>query len=215
LKNLSVREKVVIGLLVVLGITYVYTTFFLLPVLKNTSNSRSNITQYNNDLSRMNIIAKTNLKTKESMKALVEKYNSYVQKIPFMGRDPEIVYNFKLLTDKAGVSINNIVIGDPTVGKQGMVLTQKLFVVPVTISINGKSYISIMNFLHLLENDKRVAEVEGISFQSIAGSSNLASTTASANANLNVNYYYLDSNSPQTINYDFNKGVYGKVDIFK
>jgi type IV pilus assembly protein PilO len=218
LKNLSQREKFVVALLLILGVCYIYATFFLLPIFKNISTSRSIIDRYKSNLSQMGSIEASNMKAKEVLVDLTKKYSAYIKKIPLMERDPEIIYNFKLLADKASTHINNIVINDPLIGKPGIVLSQKLFVLPVTLSINANNYISIMNFLNSLEHDKRVAEVQGISIQNTIGSGNQGigtAVTSVTNANLSVNYYYLESTSPQAINYEFNKGVYGKPDMFK
>ena len=76
---------------------------------------------------------------------------------------------------------------------------------PAIIEVTG-DYLSIMNYITSIEKDHRIAEVNDV---------NISNESGVIKGVINVKYYYVDGMNANTTSYDFNKGAYGKGNLFK
>ena len=97
--------------------------------------------------------------------------------IPEMEGNPEIVYNIKLKADLSNIQINKLTFGD-VMGNNNF--GDKIYVIPLNIILCG-SHNSIVNFLKLLENDKRICEINDVFIKNI--NADITET------NVNVSYF--------------------------
>lgn len=218
LNNLSKREKALIEIFLGLLILYIYFYFFLSPVFKEIGKAKNNISE---DMIQINNINSTEVEIKKltaEYDTCKLKFADASNKLPENERDPEISYNLKVLGDKSIITIDGITFSAPADykaanqnGTQGNNEQKaapgdiRLNVVPVQITVEG-AYPSIMNFVNSIENDSRISSVDGI---------NMTSTDKGLNAAINVSYYFTEGIDNNTASYTFNKGTYGKTDLFK
>lgn len=218
LNDLSKREKVLIGVLLILLILYVYYYFFLSPVFKQINEVKNNISEDMIQIDKINSTEAEIKKLNTEYDACKLKFADASNKLPENERNPEISYNLKALGDKNSITIDGITYAVPAdykaANQNGAQANNtqktapgdiKLNVVPVQINIEG-AYPSIMNFVNSIENGSRISRVDGI---------NITSTDKGLNAAINVSYYFTEGIDNNRASYTFNKGAYGKTDLFK
>lgn len=227
MKELSTREKILLGILAVVIVLFIYFKYIFSPVLDNIISTKSNIKKYKADISLIESTKILNEKQKVELEQLREQFLSAAMALPPIERNPEIIYNLKPLLDSNGIILNSASFGEPSqftetqsnMGTQNggnsqsnssnnasKPVVEKLMAVPVNLSISG-DYINIVNFISAVEKDKRIAEIGDVS---ISGGSN-----GKLQASVSISYFYADTaNKGETI-YEFNKGSYGKPDPFK
>lgn len=107
-----------------------------------------------------------------------------------------------------------------------------LYSINVNLNVMTTDYANMMDFLSALENDKRINEVTNFTIQyqrDTTTSTNQTNTNTATTdttttdtttkvknavtATISLNYFYNLTND-QKPNYDFNKGTYGKTDLF-
>lgn len=228
MKDLSTREKVLLGILAGVIVLFIYFKYIFSPVLDNIIAVKSNIKKYKDDISLIELTKKLNEKQRVELAQLREKFLAAAQALPPMERNPDIVYNLKPLMDKNGIILISSTYGEPSefTKAQGSKETQnngnsrnnnnnsninkpsieKLMAVPVNLSVSG-DYINIVNFIFSVEMDKRIAEIEDVN---ISGGSD-----GKLQASISMNFFYTDISENGEIEYEFNNGNYGKTDLFK
>lgn len=207
--NLSKREKMLLGVLLVVGIGYLYYTLFLNPMLDKIVTSDQTIKKYDAQLQEIKDILATNEKFKKDYDMIMEKYNLYSEKIPYSYRDPEIAYDINILAERSFSEITSIKLDYNT---QQTNEEDKIIPIPVSVDLVAASYENIIKFVHLIETDTRIAQIKSLSLTSNTDT-NSESTTL--NATIGLEYYYVKDNNENAEEYDFNNGAYGKSDLFK
>lgn len=218
LSSLSKREKVLIGILLSFLVLYLYYNFFLSPVFKEINQVKNNISE---DMIQLDKIKNTEAEIKKltvEYDACKLKFADAAKELPESERNPEISYNMKVLGDKNSITLNGITFSDPqefnSSNQNGTQANNtqktapgdiKLNVIPVQINAIG-AYPSIMNFVNSIENDSRITCIDGI---------NINSSDKGLNAAISASYYFTEGIDNIPASYNFNKGTYGKPDIFK
>lgn len=215
MKSLSKREKVLIIVMLACGLFYGYFSLFLKPILNEYSKLNSNINAYKIQLNYINAANLNNKKLENNLPDLEKKLNDAMKLLPSSERNPEISYNIKQFADKNKVIINEITFGKQSnYSEASQVSTgnsheiskessNNLMYLPATVTVSG-DYTSIINFIASIENENRIAYINSVNF-TVAGNT--------LQANINTNFYFV--NGTMQDNYDFNKGSYGKDNLFK
>ncbi|MDF2502998.1 GspMb/PilO family protein [Clostridium sp.] len=242
MNNLSKREKYLIVVIGVLAVIYVYYSFFLSTVINKIKAEKSMVNTYNVQLQNINEMKVSNKKLSNELDTLKEENNKNSMALPSSERDPEIVYNLKTVADANKVNISNVNMSQPTSYSQtssntsnsntnnsqnnnansssNTTVTAKpgsLLSIPVNLSVTGE-YDGIVNFISSIEKDGRLSTINSINLGSqgtgaAGGSQNSASN--SITASIALNYFYIVPSANDKIEYDFNKGSYGKDNPFK
>lgn len=216
---LSKKEKILLIILGVLIVGYIYFNYFLSPVLQRISSSKSNIYSYETSLNSLNLTKLKNERNKKELEEIKNKAKLSEKALPKSERNPEIHYNLKVLGDKSNIIINSIDFGANTPYTSDKLEDDKkennelnladLNTVAVNINVTG-DFKSIINFISDVEKDTRIAEVSSININNEDGAE-----SGNLSANISINYYYIASKDDNNEEYDFNKGIYGKDDLFK
>lgn len=239
MSNLSNREKYLIIVIGVLAVIYVYYSFFLSPVMNKIKAEKSKVDVYNTQLKNINAMKTDNKKLSNELDTLKEKNNQNSMALPNFERNPEIPYKLKAMADSNKVSISNINLSQPTAYSQtssntpsnntnnspqnntnssSNMVTAKpgsLLSIPVNLSVTG-DYDGIINFISSIEKAERLSVINSInlSSQSTGGSPN-SSLNSNITATITLDYFYIAPSSKDKVEYDFNKGNYGKDNPFK
>jgi Tfp pilus assembly protein PilO len=228
MKNLSKSEKLLLSLMVVVVTLYAYFTFFLSPKLEAIAIVNEAITKVEDDINANKVAEINNKKQKETLAELKKKKDEYKNIVPTSERQPEISNTIKRVSDNNRVNLISVNFGKGSIAeavKQGnqqnsnTVTNEKaaaekkditLMTSVVTIVINGE-YQSILSFAKELEENSRITEITSLN---IAGSGTAISNNM-LQGNITVSFYYIDGNLGDEETYDFNKGSYGKDNLFK
>lgn len=238
--GLGKREKILLAILGIAVVCYLYFTFLLTPLQKDMDASRANIDKYQVKVNEIKGAKGRIEGQRKQLEELKVKLSEALKVLPEMERNPEIVYNFKKLGDSNNVTIATVGFGevtesapqepqennqnkdqknnppaentnkDTTQGQQANnndPNKKKIFTVPVTISVFG-DYNSIMNFIGSIEKDKRFSLISTAGLTKDQTSGKITAAIAMA-------YFYSEEITKGELNYDFNKGQYGKTDLFK
>ncbi len=229
MKSLSKREKVLLIALLLVGITFLYYTYYLAPALNSISALEDSVDNYKLDANNIIRIEASNKKQRDQIKDLKVKYETSVKALPKIERNPEITYELKKSMDSNNIMLVSASFAqasaykgqqaktedkNPNEGtkepqKQENASSTKLMVVPVNLNISG-SYTDIVKLIETFEKSNRITEVT-----SVVITRDDSDPPLKLKASLNLNYYYAESGSATEENYDFNKDKYGKNDIFQ
>jgi Tfp pilus assembly protein PilO len=113
LKNLSLREKIMLAVLAICILGFAYYKLFLTPVLAKVDESKANIDKYNLELVKIKAAAAAIPKLKEELAQLQADYDEKTKILPQLEKNPEIAYNLKVLTDKNSMVLSNASFGEP------------------------------------------------------------------------------------------------------
>lgn len=161
--KISEDEKKLIICLSILFLLYFYLTYFLFPTIDDIKNARLIINKYDNAKSAGAAGAVRGVDYYYS-KVKNEKGISDISiAIPEMVGNPEIVYNIKLIADKSGVELNKLTFGDVVENHN---FEDKIYIIPLNIILWG-SHSNIVSFLKLIENDKRICEINNVNINNI------------------------------------------------
>lgn len=222
MNSLGKREKILLWVLGAVVFFYIYFTFFLNPLLKMMDISKANIEKHKIEVQRVRNAKSIIANQREEIAKLQVELLQKMKIIPQMERNPEIAYNLKKLGDKNGVVIDSLGIGEPSEfskapenqrennnsqnEEEKKVKSQRVYMVPVTISANG-GYAPIMNYILSIEGDERISKIQSIGLNSDSQGGGL-------NVSINLEYYYTDRVNEDAVEYDFNEGSYGKGNLF-
>ena len=226
MNNISKRDRLLLVVIIVLGVFYLYYTFFFTPIMENINTNKQSIEKNRGLVNNIDIVKTSNKKQEATIKELGTKYEAATKSLPGSEKNPEVYYEVKKIADGSKIIINNIAVGkgaeykeptpevsnsttaNKTTTKQGADNKNqgggKLMVIPVSLNITG-SYTSVMDFIVAIENDKRIAETSTLNITQGKNNSFQGSVT--------LNYYYIELNQEEK--YDFNTGTYGKENLFK
>jgi Tfp pilus assembly protein PilO len=216
MKKLSRQEKILVIVTAVLVVFYGYYRLFYSPFQSRYTVVKQQVDKARDTVDNINLVSASNKKQKEQLTKLQASYEETAKALPTSERNPEITYDIKRLADSSKVTINTITLGKGILynqtantnndSAQNTTVNGRLMTIPVSLGISG-DYLTIMDFIAAIENDKRIAEVNTINISAKSG--------AIFQANITANYYYLEFNSSEETKYDFNKGSYGKDNLFK
>jgi Tfp pilus assembly protein PilO len=209
MKNLTLREKTLLGLLLAAGIGYLYYTFLLNPMLVNIHISKQAIEGYNSKLQEIQNILVTNDKFREDYDLTMERYTQYSSRMPYSYRDPEIAYNLMGLVMEKSSVMKSISFG---INTQQTVESNKILPIPVNVVIESKDYKNALDLIYLIETDTRMVQIKTLGLATNAAQD---SDLSVVQINLGAEYYYIKDDNVNIVDYNFNNGAYGKSDLFK
>lgn len=238
LVNLSKREKYLVILIAVLAIFYAYYSLFLSPMLNKIKNEKSKVETYILQLNNINSIKNTNKTLNVELKNLREKNDENLKTLPDFEKNPEIAYKLKAMADGNKVTIDNInfselTIYNPSSSTSGNNVQQNnnssndnnsvktsannfqngsLINIPVNLTVVG-SYDGLLNFVSAIEKGDRISIIDTIKLTSQFNG--ISSSSTDITADITLDYFYINSSTTNKLDYDFNKGTYGKDNPFK
>jgi Tfp pilus assembly protein PilO len=232
LNNLAKREKILVILGGALIFFYLYYSVFLSPINKSIENEKKVLASKNAEVTAIERLKVSNVSNKKKLDGYVKKFNESVKQLPKNDRNPEIAYNLNDLATKSSINISSVNFGtisdyvaksttESSVGETKVPVSnpttnvnttsQKLKLVPVTISLTGK-YESLLAFISNIEStqtDNRLAEIGSISISTKSDNANLVQ------ASLVLNYYFSEGSTKEQPTYDDLKGNnVGKDNLF-
>lgn len=236
--NLSKREKYLVILIAVLAIFYAYYSLFLSPMLNKIKNEKSKVETYILQLNNINSIKNTNKTLNVELKNLREKNDENLKTLPDFEKNPEIAYKLKAMADGNKVTIDNInfselTIYNPSSSTSGNNVQQNnnssndnnsvktsannfqngsLINIPVNLTVVG-SYDGLLNFVSAIEKGDRISIIDTIKLTSQFNG--ISSSSTDITADITLDYFYINSSTTNKLDYDFNKGTYGKDNPFK
>lgn len=220
--NLSKKDKIILIFLIALGILYIYYAFLLKPILNDNNKKNSEVLQAETKLEEINTADTSNSKYKKQVADFKAKYEQALKALPKNERDPEIAKQLKDLCDKNDIMLSSLNFSKPIEVKNtksnkksaSSKTPVKIMSVPITMNVSG-DYENAVNFLENLEHSDRIAVMDAATFTSNE-KTNGNSDDGKVNISLNASYYFILANAGETkIQYDFNKGDYGKQNVFK
>lgn len=215
MSKLSKREKILINIAAIVVLGYLYYSLVLSSVIVDVKNSFLKTRGYKQSIKNENDKNEVIAKLKVDKEAIKSDYLNAIVALPSIEKNPEIVNRVKKLALKNGIEISAVTIsvpeaiiaeGQKTVENSSAGGTGNLMKIAVQINLRMSDYAKAKAFLTDLENEKRFAEITSINVRIEEG------TIVQA---VGANYYYVDSGSDETPNYDFNITPGGKTDIFK
>lgn len=240
MNNLKKSDKYLLLFLAVLMIVFVYLKYFLMPILDDINKNNADIDKYNSQINLAKVMEISNNKLRQERDKVKQSYNVALTKLPSLEKNPEIAYNIKPLADSNNISLESVTLSDgvlytaPTYTSKKNIVpidTTNLYTAGVNITVTSANYSDMMDFVNSLETDKRINEITNFSIQYQKSTATVENTQSSStdgtisqtitnaaivNANISINYFYnLNSGNNLKPKYDFNKGVYGKDDLFK
>jgi Tfp pilus assembly protein PilO len=231
LKGLSLREKVLLAILLVAALGFGYYRFFLSHMLDTMNETKSSIASLQIQERKIKQAPSVKEKLDNQLKEVTVLYNASLLEIPRQYRNSEIAYQLKALCDANSTVLSSISLGagtaltvNPTstpstegtntkgtntesTNTQGTkTAANGIYMVPVVISITG-NYNEIMNLVKAIENDTRTSQVGTIGISSGTKGEGL-------NASISLVFYYINNGEDAEETYNFNTGTYGKPDLF-
>jgi Tfp pilus assembly protein PilO len=226
LKGLSLREKVLLAILLVAALGFGYYRFFLSHMLDTMNETKSSIASLQIQERKIKQAPSVKEKPDNQLKEVTVLYNASLLEIPRQYRNSEIAYQLKALCDANSTVLSSISLGagsaltaSPTsapstegtntkgTNTQGTkTAANGIYMVPVVISITG-NYNEIMNLVKAIENDTRTSQVGTIGISS-------GTKGVDLNANISLAFYYINNGEDADETYNFNTGDHGKPDLF-
>jgi len=233
LLNLSKRERYLIILIAILAAFYLYYSLFLSPILNKIKDEKSKVETYTFQLNNINLVKNTNKTLNVELKNLKEKNEENLNTLPDFERNPEIAYKLKSIADNNKITLNNINFSDPAIynNSANSSNTQQnnnsssnevkssvtnfpkgsLLNIPVNLRVVG-SYDNLLKFVAAIENGDRISIINTIKLDLQTNDTN---STDIIITDITLDYFYINSSTTDKPDYDFNKGTYGKDNLFK
>lgn len=232
MKNLSLREKILLAVMVFCFIFYGYYIYLILPVQKKIDTKRNMVSNYETIKSSINSQKIQKAKLSKELEAQKSKYSNVSSMLPEIERYPEIAYKLKSFSDSSGTVLSSVNFGtgadfaaqknsnesNKNTAQNTSKDSEKLMMVPVTLNVQGE-YQGIKKFISNIESDSRISEISNVNLtmqnSGQNGAQNVSGT--SINAQIVLSYYYVSTN--QKVNadttYNFVSGTFGKTDPYK
>lgn len=216
MKNISKRENILIGSMLVAIVLYIYYTLFLSPVIGKQLITKSAINNYIAEINSLKAAKLSNTDLQAKLQQAQTKYNDAIKVLPLTERQPDIAYRLKSLSDLNKVTLKTVNFGQAAESGNNKTnnaanqnvnnsLNKNLMISTANIAISG-TYNNVMNFVSSVEKDSRIAEITNAT---------LTSNSSELTADITINYYYSAKGSANDASYDFNNGSYGKEDLFR
>lgn len=210
-RALGKNEKILLGTLMVLTITFIYWTLLLQPALNKIQPLEEEVKVLKSQIKNTSTI-KSNIEEKESQ--LVElrvQYEEATKVVSKTDRYPELVKEIRELANMNNLKIVTEGLGAPTVFAQAASEVpaeggeaqaanpaEGLKTMAITLSLEG-DFNNALAFINKLEEDKRILEVQSFN---------------STDKTTTVNLMYYIAGGEEAEEYDFNTGSYGKDNLF-
>lgn len=222
MKKLTKREKIMIMTASILLFIYAYFRLLLLPIITDIRSTISNVYTLSETLKTQNLSKNINEQNKKKLEELKTKLSETFITLPESERSPEIAYDLKAIADENGIIINSLSFSEgaavnnagqgnledqsvPQALLSGVDAAYNIMLVPVALQVTGE-YRNVLNFIHSIESNERIAEISSVAM----GDGENAVTSS-----ININYVYIGGLIRQDVQYEFNKGTYGKDNLFK
>ena len=199
--ELSKRDKILLGILIVLAIGFLYYKFLLTPSLNELSIAQ---TQLSGNQSRVNLIQSKevmNVGLKKQLESLSNKNAEATKEITVNMKDADIVTNLSNLCVKDSLKLSSVTFGQGTkysnnattnsvqASNNSNIKDDTLMTLNANIEVEGDKN-NIITFIKDLEQGKRIANIRNISINS----SNNAFI-----ATINTDFYYFYVNETTSI----------------
>lgn len=222
--KLKPREKLLLAVLIIIGILYVYIKLLYVPLKEQIKETMASIVQKKVEYQTLKNMEQENRALNTQIQGLKSVYLASMNLLPQSEKNPEIYYNINKLALNSKVAVSAVNVGSATEAKgngnanaqnqnnakaqtSGTNVKWKFISVPVSFTATG-DYKSVIQLVHDLENDTRQCQILSV---------NLASSndgkTKGIQANITMEYFYMDQGT-YDLQYDFNKGTYGKDTLF-
>lgn len=231
--NLSKRERYLIILIAILAAFYLYYSLFLSPILNKIKDEKSKVETYTLQLNNINLVKSTNKTLNLELKNLKEKNEENLNRLPEFERNPEIAYKLKSIADNNKVTLNNINFSDPAIYNNSANSSNEqqnnnsssnevkssvtnfpkgsLLNIPVNLRVVG-SCDDLLKFVAAIENGDRISIINTLKLDLQTNGTN---STDIIITDMSLDYFYINSSTTDKPDYDFNKGTYGKDNLFK
>lgn len=198
-RALNKNEKLLLTTLFLVSVLFIYYTIFLGPSLKKLDPIKGEVKELKSQLANSGNLS-AEIKTKEEELAnLKATYEDASKAMPKGDRYPELSKELKDKASKEGISISSMVFSKPEIYNTNAeevptaesTETSKadgLLQYNVSLSLKG-TLDKAMNFIKVLEEDKRIMKVENIT---------------STNDKVDITLSYIVTSSDEEENYDFN-----------
>lgn len=204
MQKISKREIIEISFIAAILVLFVYFKFIISPILAKNSELNISISQLKDKYTEMNALKSENINYKVQINKLDGKYKESRIGIPLQLKDAEIENTISTLCTKNTVTLNTLSFNPQTNNTIGNNKATGLLQLPITLAVSG-NYTSIINAINDMEQDKRIFKVKDFSITNGDTGNQIKGTISGI-------YYYFNTNTKPE--YDFNKGSYGKADLF-
>lgn len=223
MKNLSMKEKILLLGVLLAGIVYVYFTFYLTPMLNKTEQINIRVESLEADFDKVTVAKVKTASLQKELKDLQGKRDELMKAVPGTARVPDIIYNIKKYTDGGKVRLDDLQIEDVKEAEDSQntnnqngnntknstdaqASSNRLKSIPIHITLSG-SYGSVNNVIKQIEEESRANSFMQLSFDKKSDSSDITAKLVIA--------YYCAGNQQQQADYQFNTNTYSKEDPFK
>lgn len=224
--KLKPREKILLGVLIIVGVLYVYIKLLYIPLKTQITDTMASISQKKIEYQNLINMQAENKSLNTEIQGLQSVYLASMNLLPQSEKNPEIYYNINKMALASKVIVSAVNIGAPgevkeskaanVQNQQGAVATQtqgvnvkwKFMSVPASFTATG-DYASILQYINTLENDTRQCQILSVNLGSGGDGK-----TPGIQAAISMEYYYMDQGT-YDLQYDFNTGTYGKDTLFK
>lgn len=229
MKGLNKSEKMLITVLLIMLVGYVYYQYIITPVFTKVKTVQSKIEDYDQQLMKSKLMEASNKKMTADLETLKASYDKYVKLMPKSTMSAEIMREVYSLAAVNNVTFSSLTLGDGVEyklttesanatppGNNNAAASQntekkasaiKVMSVPVTMSIKGE-YSNFTAFINSLEAGGRISNISSVN---VAKQEKDIALTVTLNASM----LYLQDGTEAKNNYDFNTGVYNKINPFK
>ncbi len=227
MSKLSDKDKVEIGIIVIILILAAYYEFIINPILSINSNMNTKITALNDQYNQMDILKNENIQLKTKITSLKQKYKISSNGIPSNIKDADIQNSIATICSNNNTILSSLTFSDSSLyaykGNKNQNIrtnTNALMKLPVIIIITG-SYSNITKTMSAIEKETRIFKITDFTLSNgdnkLQNNNNSALGTVTTlakgiSATINGNYCFFNGDTKPK--YDFNLGSYGKSDLF-
>lgn len=207
-RALAKNEKILLGIVMVMSISFLYWTLLLEPEMKKMKPLQEEVKVLKSQLKDASTIEK-NIKVKgEELAGLKTEYDEATKIISKTDRYPQLIKDIREVASSNNVKIASESLGRPTVYIDETAATTTetpvenvasgLQTMSIALTLEG-DFNNVLAFINKLEEDKRILEVQGFT---------------STDKGTTVNLMYYIAGGEEIEEYDFNSGTYGKDNLF-
>lgn len=204
-RALGKNEKVLLGAVLALSIVFIYWTLLLQPSLVKLKPLEAEVKTLKSQVKGASTI-KASISNKETqLNSLKEQYEEATKIISKTDRYPQLIKEIRENATSKSLKISAESLGVPTVYAQQAAAPNGqqqskagLMTMSVKLTLDG-DFRNVLDFINKLEEDKRILEVIGFTAQEKSST---------------VDLLYYISGGEENEEYDFNKGPYGKDNLF-
>lgn len=210
-RALGKNEKVLLGTVMVLAITFLYWTLLLQPALNKLKPLEDSVKNLKSQVNSTAAIQSNIIEKEKQLENLKVEYEEATKIVSKTDRYPELVKEIRELANGNSLKITNESLGIPTVYAQTPQTTPVdpskppvtnpaagLKTMAIGLTVDG-GFNNVLAFINKLEEDKRILEVQSF-------------TSSDKSTTINLMYYIAGGEEAE--DYNFNTGSYGKDSLF-